>query len=380
MTLYWQSFKKVLNSLLNRPLWLMLLVSLCLMSLVYINQTVRNLPIAIIDQDHSTASRHFIHELNSSSKIAVFIYDNLFDAMHDIDERKIFAAMIVPLDFEKHLLHNQKITILAYGDASNRLANSLIQTDILNTYQSILRYYQYHIMYLNGFTQQQIDMVFNPIYGKTIPLFNAGMTFAAMTFPGLLIMLFQHSLMLASTRINITLNTLPQGKPPRAVFLGSLSALLPIWLFLSIVLFVLWPWILGYRQLAPIPIILILMFPFLFAILGLSKLLTECIGRVEMVYLTLSFLTTPIFYLSGTVWSLDSMPLWVQFISHLLPSTWAVKMIVGVNQMGLSIIDVSFDILMLLVLGCIYIGAGIFIARIRSGQIRQLVKKKPNIK
>lgn len=371
MVLYWQSFRKVLLSLLNRPLWLMLLLSLCLMSLVYINQTVRNLPIAVIDQDHSIASRHLIRELNASSKINVVVYDNILDALHDIDKRNIFAAMIIPLDFEKRLLHNQQITILAYGDASNRLANSLIQRDILAAYQSILADYQYNIMYRNGFTHQQIDMVLNPIHGQTVPLFNAGMTFAAMTFPGLLIMLFQHSLILVSTRINITLNTLPQGKPPKAVFLGSLSALLPIWLFLSIVLFVLWPWILGYRQLAPIPIILFLMFPFLFAIMGLSKLLTECIGRVEMVYLTLSFLTTPIFYLSGIIWPLDSMPLWVQFFSHLLPSTWAVKMIVGVNQMGSSTMDVSVDIVMLLVLGCIYIGLGLFIARLKSGQIRR---------
>ncbi|MBZ4217780.1 ABC transporter permease, partial [Klebsiella aerogenes] len=85
------------------------------------------------------------------------------------------------------------------------------------------------------------------------------------------------------------------------------TALLPIWLFLSIVLFVLWPWVLGYRQTANIAELLLLSFPFLLAVLGLGKLVTECLRSVEMIYLTLAFITTPVFYLSGTIWPLQSM-------------------------------------------------------------------------
>ncbi|MGK9541632.1 ABC transporter permease, partial [Salmonella enterica subsp. enterica] len=88
-----------------------------------------------------------------------------------------------------------------------------------------------------------------------------------------------------------------------------------IWLFLSIVLFVLWPWILGYRQTATIPEIIMLTFPFLLAVLGLGKLVTECLRSVEMIYLTLSFITMPVFYISGTIWPLQAMPTWVRGVS-----------------------------------------------------------------
>ncbi|MGX8895154.1 ABC transporter permease, partial [Enterobacter cloacae] len=66
----------------------------------------------------------------------------------------------------------------------------------------------------------------------------------------------------------------PKGKPPLAVYLGALSALIPIWLFLSSVFFALWPWVLGYRQEAPLYQIWMLTFPFLLAVLGLGKLIT----------------------------------------------------------------------------------------------------------
>lgn len=360
--------------MLVRPMWLLLLLSVSLMSLVYSNGTITSLPVAIVDQDHTAASRSLIRSLNTSSKIETVIYDSSLQAYDDINNHKIFAVFTIPNDFEKRLLSGQEVTIPAYGDASSRLANGLIQVDIKGIYQQILTEYNTKIMRNNGFSDKQINIILSPIKGQTEPLYNAGISFAAITFPGLLVMLLQHSFLIAATRTNITLSSLPQGKPPKIVILGSLSGLIPIWLFLSIVLFGLWPWILGYRQLANIPEILIMTFPLLLGVLGLSKLLTECLRKTEMIYLTLAFLTTPVFYLSGTIWPLDAMPFWVQVVSKMLPSTWATNMIAGVNQMGLALKDNLFNVFMILLLGIIYGSLGIFIAALRDGRIRRLFK------
>lgn len=111
---------------------------------------------------------------------------------------------------------------------------------------------------------------------------------------------------------------------------------------------------LGYRQTANIPEILLLTFPFLLAVLGLGKLMTEYLCSIEMIYLTLAFITKPIFYLSSTVWALQAMPGWVQVISYCIPSTWPTKAIAGVNQMALSLNEVWDVVLILLVMGMIY--------------------------
>lgn len=372
--LYWTSFRNMLLRLLGRPMWLLLICSLFLMSLVYLNGTISNLPIAVVDQDHSKYSRDLIRSLNASSKIETHIYASPNAAYDDINRRKIFAVITIPRGFENDILHGQAVNIPAYGDASSRLTNGLIQQDFRTIYQQVLYDYQSQLMSENGFTREQIDMILQPIKSQTIPLYNASISFAAITFPGLLAMLLQHSMLLASTRVNIALNTLPQGKPPLIVFLGSLSALLPIWLFLSIVLFGLWPWVLGYRQLANLPEIIILTLPFLVAVIGLGKLLTECLRRVEMIYLTLAFVTTPVFYLSGTIWPLEAMPYWVQLFAKMLPSTWGANMMSGVNQMGLSFSRVGFNISMLLLLGTFYASLGFFIEVIRDGRMRRWMK------
>lgn len=374
---WWGTFSKVLTGLLDKPMWMMLLISLCVMSLVYANRTVWDLPVAVVDQDHSSASRMLTRQLDATSKVKTVQYENLADAEHDLALRQLFAVIIMPVDLEKKILAGQNIVIPVYGDATNRLANGQIQQDVLAAYQSILTQYNSDLLLRNGFSERQASVVLSPMVGQTLDLFNPGISFAAIVFPGLLVMLLQHSLLIASVRVSIVLNSGPSGKPAIPAFLGGISALIPVWLFLSIVLFVLWPWILGYRQTASIPEILLLTFPFLLAVLGLGKLVTECLRSVELIYLTLAFLTTPVFYISGTIWPLQAMPAWVRGISSMLPSTWATKAIAGVNQMGLPFRDVGGDILMLLLLCGFYTFIGIAVGMLRDGvRLRAMFRRK----
>lgn len=374
---YWQTFRRVLMGMLEKPMWLMLLVSLCVMSMVYANRTVWDLPVAVVDYDHSTASRQLIRQLDATSAISIKTYDNLPDAQRDLAWRKLFAVIIMPMDLEKKILNGESIVIPVYGDATNRLANGQIQQDVVAAYQQLLNEYNSGLLLRSGFTPGQAEVLLTPIRGQILGVFNPGISFAAIIFPGLLVMLLQHSLLIACVRVSISLKSAPSGKPSIPVYLGGLSALLPIWLFLSIVLFVLWPWVLGYRQTASIPEVLLLTFPFLLAVLGLGKLVTECLRSVEMIYLTLSFVTMPIFYISGTIWPLQAMPGWVRAISSMLPSTWATKAIAGVNQMGLPLSDVVSDVLMLLLLGAIYTLIGISVGILRNRvELRALLRRK----
>lgn len=375
MKSYWSTFCRVLLGMLDKPMWMLLLLSLCVMSLVYAKHSVWDLPVGVIDQDHSSVSRQLIRSLDATPKVATKIYDNLPDAQRDLAWRKLFAVIIMPVDLEKKILHGEAITVPVYGDATNRLANGQIEQDVMAAYQQLLNTYNNGILLRAGFDQRQAELIIQPIVGQTLDVFNPGISFAAIVFPGLLVMLLQHSLLIASVRVSIAMRS--SGKPTLPVYLGALSALLPIWLFLSIVLFVLWPWVLGYRQTAPIPEVLLLTFPFLLAVIGLGKLVTECLRRVELIYLTLSFITMPVFYISGTIWPLQAMPAWVRGISSCLPSTWATKAIAGVNQMGLGFSDVLNDLLMLLFLGACYALLGTLVGMLRNGtELRALFRRQ----
>lgn len=372
MQMYFATFRKVLLGMLDKPMWLLLLVSLCVMSLVYAKPVLWDLPVAVIDQDHSVASRTLIRDLDAAPKVELHNYDNLTQARKDMINRQLFAIIIIPTDFEKFLLNGKNITIPVYGDATNRLASGQIQQELVSAYQTLLNSYNTQLLVDSGYSKQQAEVIITPIRSVTEPLYNPGVSFAAIIFPGLLVMLLQHSLLIACVRVSIAIRGTPKGKPPLAVYLGALSALIPIWLFLSTVFFALWPWILGYRQEAPLYQLWMLTFPFLLAVLGLGKLVTECLRSVEMIYLTLAFITTPVFYMSGTIWPLQAMPEWVRMIAYALPSTWATSAMAGINQMGLPFSGVLMDIVMMLVLGVIYTAIGVFIGMLRDGELRHI--------
>lgn len=372
MQMYFATFRKVLLGMLDKPMWLLLLVSLCVMSLVYAKPVLWDLPVAVIDQDHSVASRALIRDLDAAPKVVLHSYDNLAQARKDMIDRKLFAIIIISTDFEKFLLNGKNITVPVYGDATNRLASGQIQQELVSAYQTLLNSYNTQLLVDSGYSKQQAEVIITPIRSVTEPLYNPGVSFAAIVFPGLLVMLLQHSLLIACVRVSIAIRGTPKGKPPLAVYLGALSALIPIWLFLSTVFFALWPWILGYRQEAPLYQLWMLTFPFLLAVLGLGKLVTECLRSVEMIYLTLAFITTPVFYMSGTIWPLQAMPEWVRMIAYALPSTWATSAMAGINQMGLPFSGVLMDIVMMLVLGVIYTVIGVFIGMLRDGELRHI--------
>ncbi|PHM37320.1 hypothetical protein Xinn_00994 [Xenorhabdus innexi] len=370
--MYWQTFRTVLLGMLEKPMWLMLIVSLCVMSLVYVHPTLWDLPVAVIDQDNSHMSRALIRHIDATAKVETQSYASLADARADMLQREIFAIIIVPTDFEKRLLSGKNVTVPVYGDATNRLANGQIQQDLVLAYQELLSEYNMQLLLKSGFSTEQVKVLLQPIKGETIGLFNPGVSYAAIVFPGLLVMLLQHSLLVACVRVSIAIRKTPKGDPPLPVYLGALSALLPIWLFLSVIFFVLWPWVLGYRQDAPIYQLLLMTFPFLLAVLGLGKLVTECLRSVEMVYLTLAFITTPVFYISGTIWPVQAMPDWVRAISLALPSTWATKIIAGINQMNMPLQSMLGDIAMILFLGAIYLLLGVLVGMLRDGELRGL--------
>ncbi|HCM62899.1 MAG TPA: ABC transporter permease [Morganella sp. (in: Bacteria)] len=374
MKLYFQTFVKVLLGMLAKPMWMLLVVSLCVMSLVYIRPVLWDLPVAVIDQDHSAASRSLIRDLDATAKVELHSYDNLNTARQDMIMRELFAIIIIPADFEKNVLQGKNITVPVFGDATNRLASGQIQQELGKAYQELLAGYNTRILQNAGYSPEQASLIISPIQAETVAMYNPGVSFAAIVFPGLLVMLLQHSLLIACVRVSIAVRGTPKGKPPLAVYLGALSALLPIWLFLSTVFFALWPWVLGYRQEAPMYELWLLTFPFLLAVLGLGKLVTECLRSVEMIYLTLAFVTTPVFYMSGTIWPLQAMPEWVRFIASALPSTWATKAIAGINQLDLPFSSVQGDIIMMLVLGIIYTVIGVFIGMLRDGELRHITQ------
>ena len=290
---YLQILRETLKAMLSKPMWLMVVASVCITSLPYMNHTALDLPVAVVDEDHSDVSRELVRLLDSAPKVAVVGYDSLPQAKRDLAWRELYAIIVIPLNFEKRLLRGEALVIPYFGDATNRMANGQIQQDISAVYSALTNRYNAALLEREGFTATQAQVVLSPLVGQLTDLFNPGISFAAIVLPGLLSLILQHSLLLGCTRGNIMLRggTPRYMRQPLSTRFGRYSAQLLIWTVLAMLFYVIWPHLLGYRQSASFFMLLGIVLPFLIAVIALSEFIAELLPTEESVYLTMTFIT-----------------------------------------------------------------------------------------
>ncbi|WP_435607468.1 ABC transporter permease [Pseudomonas knackmussii] len=371
---FWEVFRVSLQNMLGKPLWLLMVLSVALTTLPYAHRTMDDLPVAVIDMDHSEASRELIRLLDAAPKIAVRSYSELPMAQRDLAWRELYGIIVVPLEFEKRVLRGEAVTIPIFGDATNRMANGQIQQDIGTTYNELSMGYNRDLLKRNGFSEEQADVLLSPVVGDLSALFNPGTSFAAIVLPGLVTLILQHSLLLSCTRVNLNLRggTPRSLRQPPSTRFGRYAAQLLIWTVLSMLFYVIWPWMMGYRQTASFFMLMGLVLPFLLAVIAMSEFIAEVLPSEEAVYLTMTFITLPLFYMAGFTWPPQAMPAWVQWLADAIPSTWAIRAVVEMNQMNLPLSAVADRILVLLGMAAAYGLLGTLIYQFRNWRWDQL--------
>ncbi len=85
----------------------------------YLNEALRNVPIAIVDGDGTSVSRELARRIDATSDIAVtMVLPDLVSAEREVFARKIFGILVIPKNFERDLLHGRASPIALYADAS----------------------------------------------------------------------------------------------------------------------------------------------------------------------------------------------------------------------------------------------------------------------
>ncbi|MFR0691517.1 ABC transporter permease [Enterobacterales bacterium AE_CKDN230030158-1A_HGKHYDSX7] len=371
---FWNVFRQSLKNMLGKPLWLLMVLSVALTTLPYAHRTMDDLPVAVIDMDHSVVSRDLIRLLDAAPKIATRAYDELPEAQHDLAWRELFGIVVIPVDFEKRVLRGESVTVPIFGDATNRMANGQIQQDINATYSELTLRYNRERLMRGGFSEEQSNVLLQPAVGQLTDLFNPGTSFAAIVLPGLVTLILQHSLLLSCTRVNLNLRggTPRSLRQPASTRFGRYAAQLSIWTVLAMLFYVIWPWMMGYRQTASFFMLMGLVLPFLLAVIAMSEFIAEVLPSEEAVYLTMTFITLPLFYMAGFTWPPQAMPPWVQLLADAIPSTWAIRAVVEMNQMNLPLSAVADRILILFAMAAAYGLLGTLVYQYRNWRWDQL--------
>src|ERR1700755_1466633 len=85
----------------------------------YLNQILRKIPIAVVDNDLSDLSRQIVETLDASGALRVAVRGrSLGEARAAIDRREAFAAVEIPPDTERDVLKGITAHVPIYADAT----------------------------------------------------------------------------------------------------------------------------------------------------------------------------------------------------------------------------------------------------------------------
>ena len=108
---------------------MLLLPPLALLILTYYfyDTSIENLPVVVVDNDHSSLSSKVVEMINATSYVDVcYQREYPLDALQLIRQGKAYAAVIIPHGFEQNILRAEQATVALYNSGANISTNGFI--------------------------------------------------------------------------------------------------------------------------------------------------------------------------------------------------------------------------------------------------------------
>ena len=290
---------------------------------IYFYGYVRNMPIAVVDNDNTKLSRTISRYFDTSYAFDVFYETKSIDDLKDLlTENKISMGIVIPKHTQRNIKKSLPANIDFYIDGSNYLTANLSEIEGSNILGTINAGLKNVMMKKKGIQSSHAKAMMLPIINDTSKLFNPTYNYGYFLTPGLWIsILGQLFLIFGALSIG---RHLEQNRNTSAVFCLVFGKLF-VYTVISVIYFEIL-----FRIFFPIFQIpfdgntfgaIILSVLFILATILLGMLMSAVSGnRVDSLKGCL-LIGSPAFLLSGYTWPLEQMPTLMRTISHFIPLT-----------------------------------------------------------
>lgn len=322
-------------------------------TLIYNPETVRDIPMVIVDHSRTAESRDLVRTLSATPAIKIAGYaSDMAEARKAWAEKKCYAIIEIPSDYARQIGGGGQAVISYFQD------------------MSLLFRYRQNLFSLTGVqlaetskvtaerVADEAGIVSTLISGLPIQTDSkiAGdptQGFASFIMPGVVILILQQGLlmgiaMLAGTRRDRRRGLNPLGIDKSEVDAGASATILGrAFAYLTIYL----P--MTYFVVAVVPAIFSLpqaghfmdYFPFIFVMLLATAFLGQTVQifvrERETAMVLIVFTSVFVLFLSGLTWPRYAFPPFWRVISDLMPATWGVQGYVHIHSNGATLAEVS---------------------------------------
>ena len=349
-----------------RPVFSVLIVATCLYAAFYpqpyVNEALRNLPIAVVDRDGTLGSQELARRIDATPDVAIAIrLPDLATAQREVFARHISGILVIPQYFERDLLHGRPAPIALYADASYFLAYQRISGGV----SAVARTFGVEVETAR-LIAAEVDPALataaaDPMPLTAVALFNPQAGYATYVLPAAFVLLLQQILVMGVAM----LGTLPGGQLPTrdrdaaragplATVLGKLLAYLALEALILPFYLIVLPYLYGLPRLGSATEIFIVAIPFVLAVSGLGLVVAAIFRNPLSVQLALAAMGLPLFFLAGFAWPTEAIPRAISIAALLVPSSSAIDGFVKISQLGAPLFDARGEIFVLSALAVFY--------------------------
>ena len=314
-----------------------------LYTFIYNKETIREVPVAVVDNSRTKISREYLRRLDATADVQIVSHcADMAEARDLVREREAYGVVEIPADFSKSLNRGKQTSVSIFVDMSGLLYYKAILTS--NTNVSLSMNADIKAQRAGATTAQQEAVSVQPIAYEEVSLFNPTNGFASFLIPAVLILLIQQTLILGvgmaagtareAGRLGRLLPAMERRGGLMRIILGKGAAYLLVYLPISVYVLGIVPHLFRLNQLSNPWTLPLFVVPYLMACISFPLALSAILKHRETVILLVVFTSVPLLFISGISWPGSSIPDFWRYVSYIFPSTFGINGFIKANNMG----------------------------------------------
>lgn len=351
-----KEFKQMRRSKgLMRTLFIMPIIQLILMPLAA-NYTIKNISLAVVDNDKSSYSQQLIEKITSSGYFKLTAYSNSTQAaLQQIEKDKADLVLEIPQHFEQNLIRDNSQKVQVQINAIEGVKAGLSGAYLANIMADFNNDIRMRWVQPSRFEPASVITV------SPVNWYNRYMNYYFFIVPGILVTLVT-GIGLMQTAFNLVkekeIGTIEQiNVTPVSKMAFIIGKLIP-YMVLSIAIFTVGQLVsFIFYNLYPVGSYITMyacLLAYLFALLGLGLLLSTYAETQQQALSLCFFFMNILNMMSGLFTSIDSMPQWAKIITGSFPVSHFIKVMRMIMLKGSTLADVGDHLLIMVGIGIVF--------------------------
>jgi ABC-2 type transport system permease protein len=356
-----------------KPAFAVLVLAILIYSVYYPQpyraETFRDVPIGLVDLDHTDSSRQFARRVDASADVAIVeSFPDQPTAQRGIYGRNLYGILVIPKYFERDLLHGRGSPIAIYADASYFLIYQRVSGAVSAVAKTMGAEIETARLIGVHVDPAIASAAADPMPLTAVTLFNPQGGYATYILPAAFVLILQQTLLIGVGLLGTYPNPRLEGIAFEEIGATSrvLGRLLAYLIFETIVFsfyLLAIPYLYGIPRLGSPLTILAFSVPFVIAVGSLGMLVAKAFRKPLVVQMVSAAIGMPFLFLSGFSWPPEAIPDVLRSASLVLPSSSAINGLVDISQLGASIADVRSQFFILSVLALAYTVVAVVLER-----------------